>query len=267
MQAITKMSVLYFYSHKLKNVLRLIWHEFWPAEVGGAKIASQLQLYNKIIISAAITMFISGVLFAFGFLSSPLRSGSRILPFEAIYPFEWNQSPLYEIIYVVEWMTNIAFIVVGICGHDYLFVGICSNIVGQYILLKSVVGNLGTKQVSEVNRRIELTKTTHFVKVDDENAKLLRLCIRHHVVLTHVCEEVATIFSFSSFIQLFSSVTALCMAALIMTFVGRASFICVINCKMLRFRRRSTSLFLRQFLRTCLDTYYSCFCFVLWVMK
>ncbi|RZB39678.1 7tm 6 domain containing protein [Asbolus verrucosus] len=215
-QAITKLSVLYIYSNKLKSVLWLIWHEFWPAEIAGPRIEQQLKSYNTIIIHASVVMFISGVSFAFGFLSAPLRTGTRILPFESVYPFDWSGSPLYEIIYVTEWITNIAFIVVGICGHDYLFLGICSNIVAQYTLLRATFNSLGAANIEETNRRI-LDSNTEPLK-RRENEKLLERCIAHHVMLTDVCEEVAHIFSFSCFVQLFSSVTALCVAALIMTF-------------------------------------------------
>ncbi|XP_044256046.1 odorant receptor 94b-like, partial [Tribolium madens] len=154
----------------------------------------KLKIYNKIVIASFLTVLITGLCFAFGFLSSPLITGQRILPFETIYPFDWSKRPYYEIIYVVEWMTNIAFILVGICGHDFLFVGLCSNIVGQFTLLREFFGYLGTKSAAEIIKKMGLDTET------EPNRQLIRICITHHVQVTRI---------------------SLCVGALIMTFVSQ----------------------------------------------
>ncbi|XP_015834341.1 odorant receptor Or1 [Tribolium castaneum] len=211
-QAITKLTVLYIYNDKLRLILKSVWYEFWPSYTAGREINTKLETYNKIVIVSFLTILISGICFAFGFLSSPLISGERILPFETVYPFDWTKSPYYEIIYVTEWMTNIAFILIGICGHDFLFMGLCSNVVGQFTLLRELFGYLGTKNVAQI-----IKKLGHDTNIEP-NRQLLRICIIHHVRVTEICKEIAEIFSFSCFIQLLSSVTALCVGALIMTF-------------------------------------------------
>ncbi|RZB39679.1 7tm 6 domain containing protein [Asbolus verrucosus] len=223
-QSIVKLTVLYFNSDTLSSILSQIWRKFWPANIAGAKTENQIRTFNMIFICTDVAMFVSGFLFAFGFLSLPLRVGSRVLPFESVYPFDWSKSPFYEVIYVVQWMTNIALILVGICGHDYLFMGICNNVISQYILLKEVIKNLGKLEAETINRKfLGLSASSSKNKIADEDTKLLQSCIDQHAMLTHVCKQVENIFNISSGIQLVASVTALCMAAFIVT-LGETDF-------------------------------------------
>lgn len=205
---------LYIYADDLKLILETIWFRFWPVSVTQSKIVNKLSKYSAFLIFTEVILYVTAWLFAFGFLSNPLIKARKVLPFESIYPFDATKRPIYEILYVMQWFGNTACFIVSIIGHDYLFLGICSNIISQYVILTEVTKNLGNTK----------RKKNRFFDFDDQDdEQLLEACVEHHVLLLKTAKSTKKIFGFTCCIQLFSSVTALCVSALIFTFVCSAS--------------------------------------------
>lgn len=149
----------------------------------GAKIENRLKNQTNLVVGSMCMVYVSAILFAFGFLSTPLREGNLIFPLSSWYPFNWKRLPVYEIIYVLQWITNIFVIITVICGHDNVFLASASNCIAQYLLLKEAVKKIGTEDREELLKILcKLDKS--FDKYEkgrkDNDLKLLVKCVKHH---------------------------------------------------------------------------------------
>lgn len=72
---------------------------------------------------------------------SPLLDGSRALPFQIIYPFDWRKTPAFEIIYFSQFL---AAIYVGFIFSAFVafFVSICRVMTVQYEMLLCSIANI-----------------------------------------------------------------------------------------------------------------------------
>lgn len=86
------------------------------------------------------------------------------LPLQTTYPFQWRETPTYEILYV--WQALITLdIIFTTCGVDLFFVSLVSNCVAQFKLLK-VYLKAKFKEVNEEKRK--------------DPMEVIVSCIRHH---------------------------------------------------------------------------------------
>lgn len=187
LQAIIKMIVLRYYSDDLGIIIDGIKKDFWPSNLISDRLENELKFQTKLVISMICMICTSAFIFAFGFLSAPLRNGEITLPFESWYPFNWQVTPIYEIIYVSQWLINIYVVIVIICGHDFVFLASVSNCIAQFKLLKESLRLIGkVDERNEIlNKMRKFSKNNgsfsrNYNNVDDE---LLVLCIQHHLKL------------------------------------------------------------------------------------
>lgn len=156
----------------------------------GTETENRLKKQTYLVVGSMCMVYTSAILFAFGFLSTPLREGSLIFPFSSWYPFNWKKLPLYEIIYVLQWFTNVYVIITAICGHDNLFLASASNCIAQYLLLKEVLKKIGTEDSEGLLKRLEQPGDKYEKGQKDNDMKLLVKCVKHHntIIKYYLCE-------------------------------------------------------------------------------
>jgi 7tm Odorant receptor len=116
-----------------------------------------------------LVIFGFGLIFAIGSIAKPLLLANKELPMKSWYPFDWSQSPIYEILYFYQSFVN--FIVITIvCGYDNLFLCLCTNVAVQFELLQEVLGMIGHRKSDELAKKLR--------KNDEFN--LLVVCVEHH---------------------------------------------------------------------------------------
>lgn len=182
MKGIVKMIVMYTNRENVEVIIDAIKNDFWPSDLMGSTLEKELKLQTRSVVTCMYMMYIFGIVFAAGFLSAPLRDGTASLPFESWYPFDWQLSPYYEIIYLTQWLVNMYVVVTTICGHDYIFFATVSNCVAQFKLMNLLLKQLGVDDKREILREIRRIRKTvgEFADVDEE---LLVLCVKHHLKL------------------------------------------------------------------------------------
>lgn len=167
-------------------MLRVLWYEFWPVDIADDGLKSSLQFNARLITLNMISVYSSAMLFGCEFLTIPLRSGKRVLPFASSLPFDWKKSPMYEITYLYQVFVNVVFVVTSICGIDFLFISLMLNAISQFRILKFVFMNVGTSNVGDLNKKLDAyieEDDENYVKHDDTDMILMRKCIRHHIKL------------------------------------------------------------------------------------
>ncbi|GLV35061.1 Odorant receptor 85d [Carabus blaptoides fortunei] len=219
-QALSKLLILYLNLNIIKDMLRVYWFQFWPVDIANDTLKSSLRFNTRLITLNMISIYSSGILFASEFLMLPIITGKRSLPFASCLPFDWKKSPVYEITYLYQVITNGVFVITSICGIDFLFISLMLNTVTQFKILKYVIMNVGTSNVKDLNEKLDAfieEDEEDLVKHDDTDMTLMRKCIKHHIKLLKFCEDLEIVFSGTVFVQYVSSISAICMSSFIIS--------------------------------------------------
>lgn len=162
----------------------IVYRDFWPTYIVRPNLRIPL---NKLAKRVEILMMSFYVLIFFCcslLLIPPMLLGIRELPLASYYPFNWQLSPLYELMYVWQWIVNL-YGVCFVCGsHDFLFVTMMVNLIIQFRILQEVLVKIGTKQERKMNEILlecpGVEESKYCIKEED---KLLVKCVAHHMKL------------------------------------------------------------------------------------
>ncbi|XP_017777972.1 PREDICTED: uncharacterized protein LOC108563724 [Nicrophorus vespilloides] len=182
LQSIIKINIIYVHSARLKVIIVMALNEFWPSDFMGPVLEKSLKMTSMFVIFNMISLMGSASIFAFGFLSKPLLEGSNTLPFLSWYPFEYQYSPVYEILYILQVFTNIYVVILSILGHDFIFLALCINVITQYRLLKMIIGFTGSGNNADLNKSLmELDGSPNDQTGENAETKILIIrCVIHH---------------------------------------------------------------------------------------
>ncbi|KAJ8922755.1 hypothetical protein NQ315_007790 [Exocentrus adspersus] len=216
LQVIIKVSVLHYYSGSVKNILDVILYKFWPSDLVGKKLAKSLKRSYHVLLSGIMFVYYSGLCFSVIFILTPLIKAVRQTPYNVIYNFDYNQSPVFETVYLIQCITNFYVIVNAVCGVDGLFMAVCYNISAQYRLLQKVVSKLGAEEMKGLNNKLTLLQNTQPSNCEEEKQFFVR-CIKHHCLLLRTMQKVEKVFSLLGFFQLGFSVVAICLSSFLLT--------------------------------------------------
>lgn len=198
-------------------MLNMVQKEFWPSDLFGGKIQTELKKIETAASSVMIFVYATAVVYFTGLFVIPLSSGNYNLPLDSAFGFDFAFSPYFEILYFIQCWTNMFVIMHGIRGHDDLFVALVTNCIGQFKLLKEAVSYIGTGKENKINsilNGIEKSKGYHqFYKYNKQEIILLVKCIEHHQKLLQFCDNIEKAFTVSLCVQLFVSVAAICVSS------------------------------------------------------
>lgn len=149
MQSVVRRVVCYYYRKRLNGILHKIYYEFWPSRQFGKELHKELTRDSWFVcIGVFAYTFFGGLVCSLQYQIVPY--GKRNLPQQTTFPFKWQESPIYEILYA--WQAVLTFdIIFTVCGVDLFFVSLLSNCVAQFKLLKAYI-MVTFKEVNEANR-------------------------------------------------------------------------------------------------------------------
>lgn len=179
------MFIIHYYSDELKEVLRVISEEYWPADLAGPETEQSVLTNSWIVIAMMCTYLTTAFFSCWDFMATPLVFGRRELPLQSSFPFVWDKSPLFEILYVWQFMSNSFIVVHSIATHDFFLNCLLANCITQLKLLKAVLRSIGNGNSKEFNKKLKQfgysdrnvsTKTN-----EEEEFKLVIKCVQHHI--------------------------------------------------------------------------------------
>lgn len=136
---------------------------FWPTSLGGKALETKLKKTSIVLYINMVLLFCGGFGFAFGYLSENLITGKREFTIMGWYPFDWTVAPVYQTIYVIQWIGSFYYIFFAILGHDCLFMSLFFNCYAQFKILKQFLRKFGVS--------------------GSDDKEILRKCINHHNIL------------------------------------------------------------------------------------
>lgn len=203
---------LHVHAGTLKKLRWIVQNEFWPSDLFGEKVESDLNKLGRAASGIMIFVYTTAVIYFTGLFVIPLSIGDYNLPLKAAFGINFQFSPLFEILYFIQCLTNIFAVMHGIRGHDDFFVALTTNCIGQFKLLKEALSQIGTGNELKINSILDGIErgNPHGNKQD---IKLLVRCIEHHKILLEFCDYIEIAFSASLCVQLFVSVAAICVSS------------------------------------------------------
>lgn len=202
----------------------MVQDEFWPCDVFGKQIESDLKKMGNAASSVMIFVYATAVIYFTGLFVIPLSQGDYNFPQNTAFGFNISFSPVFEILYFIQCWTNIFVVMHGIRGHDDLFVALATNCIGQFKLLKEAFSHIGTGRENKINLVLDETdiKQGYYHKYKRQEIRLLVRCIEHHKKLLQFCDYMEKAFSASLCVQLFVSVAAICVSSFALIVVCNA---------------------------------------------
>lgn len=178
-----KMTILFFRSKDLYDILKTVRYEFWPSNISGDELRVKIKSHIDVLLYTCILTYIGATYFLLLIILTPLIDGIRQLPYITWYPFNWAETPTFEVLYILEGCINFLNGVI-VCGTDFLYHALCANCTAQFQLLCDVLQQIGRgseKEIAEKLLRIPgVSYEPVFNKEYEDERRLLVLCIKHH---------------------------------------------------------------------------------------
>lgn len=116
-----------------------VYSEFWPINLLRQKYQEQLTKESVYVVRFCFAYTLAACTSVFQYYAIPLIFGIRQLPFLTDFsPFNWKQSPYYEILLVWESFIEVNYLFI-VCGFDILFVGLLWNCIAQLKMLRYII--------------------------------------------------------------------------------------------------------------------------------
>lgn len=160
-QLVVKMTMLKYYTGKLKRMMNQFRYEFWASDLLGKEVEEELNRRSKLVLYSVGFVYMTVTCFYVTIVITPLVRGNMDLPLNSIYGFDTKSSPLYEILYVLQAFNQLVSVVHGVTGHDMVFIVMSSNVVAQFVLLKNMLKNI--KKEQDMNRVIKKCILHHYI--------------------------------------------------------------------------------------------------------
>lgn len=134
--------MLKHYTGKLKCMMNQFRYEFWASDLLGKEVEVDLYKRSKLVVYSVGFVYTTVTCSIVAGIITPLVKGNRDLPLNSIYGFDTRNSPLYEILYVLQAFTQLVSLVHGVTGHDMLFIVMSSNVIAQFVLLRNMLKDI-----------------------------------------------------------------------------------------------------------------------------
>ncbi|CAG9859195.1 unnamed protein product [Phyllotreta striolata] len=216
-QGTAKTLVIYINNGELEVILDDIMTKFWPYDLLETKLKKELKSFYYVIVIIMISLVTFGVLYSSMIMITPWAS--RKFPFDVSYPnIDYNASPYYELIYLVQIFTIQYFLFCLVLGCDYSFLAICSCVIAQYKLLQNALMAFHTPLMEEVNRKLRRIGNDGLEgKMYPIHKEYFIRCVNHHHLLLGITKKMNSMFSSIEMVQLSCSMTGVCIGLFSLT--------------------------------------------------
>ncbi|RZB40717.1 7tm 6 domain containing protein, partial [Asbolus verrucosus] len=186
----------------IKNAIK------WPKLQGYTFYTFVLIIVGGRAIYAASTNWINDKDYVDGNVT--VVANTKIMPYTTWIPFDYNESPLYELVFVFQIFATVVYgFYIG--ATDALICGFMMMIKSQFLIIKNSLDRLVAKAQSD-----EIEDADRIELLDEKSqkiaAKLTNECVFHHQELIAMCEKAEDTFCYLMLLQFLSSLLIVCFA-------------------------------------------------------
>nr|AVH87263.1 odorant receptor 22 [Holotrichia parallela] len=205
-ECLVRFYIIAFKKPEINDIIFKIWRKFWPVMVVSPKKMEQLirKCYTALILTVGCygpAILCNSIATLWPYLSN------RELILRSVYPFDWNQTYVYEVIYIWQYVTQ-WYILILVNTFDFFMIPVVMVCTVQFGILQDVFKNI----LSQKSRRQRLLI---FGDVISDRDMILR-CLDHQQMLISICNQLEEIFRFAILFQFVTSTAALCSSALML---------------------------------------------------
>lgn len=161
----------------INEILSVIWKQFWPLLVIlREEIRKDLKMKATISVLLPCTFLISSVLSNCQITGLPfIREHQLVL--KSIFPFDWNQSYVYEALYVWQYIMD-WYVLFVVNAFDFFFVSLVTICCIQFLIIQEVLKFILSPESKE-HRKIIFGPTGE----DMSDRQMLWECLKQHKLL------------------------------------------------------------------------------------
>nr|AVH87251.1 odorant receptor 10 [Holotrichia parallela] len=209
MEGFVRVYVMVTKRQVINTILVKVWKQFWPLNV--IEPTKRQQIQRK----ARLSVLLTSVLFFCSASSNSLITSTPYVRYhgmllKSVFPFEWNQPFVYEIIYIWQYYSD-WFVLFMINAFDFFFVSLVTVCFLQFVIIQDVVKFVLSER-SRSQRNVIFGRGGESMS----DREMLLKCLEQHKLINGICNELEECFNIAILIQFFVSTSALCAAALIM---------------------------------------------------
>ncbi|GJQ88303.1 hypothetical protein Trydic_g3782 [Trypoxylus dichotomus] len=213
-QSMSKGITFVYNSSQLKRLVEILLDEFWPSDLVGRETDAKIRKDSSKQLFVFIMQYVLSTAFVLMYIIIPIAKSGRQLPHSSWYPFDVLKSPAYEILILLQLLLTSYVFQNCVCSYDFLFCAFCGNMVAQFKLLCEVIKMIGSGMEGEIIRILLGIPGVRYrpviEKIDEEERKLLVICINHHQKLIRMSQEINEIFGTGFLIQLSFIIMSIC---------------------------------------------------------
>ncbi|KAK9686023.1 7tm Odorant receptor [Popillia japonica] len=210
MEGLIRLYILIVKKSTINSILVKVWKQFWSLDI--IEPVKRNKIRRQVLTGALVTW--SFLFFSFTsntqITSAPyIREHQLIL--KSVFPFNWNQTYIYEVIYIWQYYCD-WFVLFIVNAFDFFFIPLVMVCVAQFVIMQEVLRNILTEESQR--HRIAI-----FGKVKGEsvtNREMLLVCLEQHKLLIGICNELESSFNLTILGQFFVSTSAICAATLVL---------------------------------------------------
>lgn len=151
---------------KLRNVV-VKMESFWTVSNIGKIVEEEIgTIYATVKKTVKLSLVFITCILAF-YIVFPLLESNRQLPYRSYVPKDLNQSPQYELIFILE-SFSACFSVVCLFGCDGLFIALIINIICELKIIKQCFKN------GKLNSQIRWVQNERLARIIDHHNLVLR---------------------------------------------------------------------------------------------
>nr|QBB72946.1 odorant receptor [Protaetia brevitarsis] len=209
-EALVRVHIMLSKKRVINEILSVIWKQFWPLRVI-LKEEARKELKMKAMISVLLpcTFLVSSVLSNLLITGLPFIKEHQLV-LKSIFPFDWNQSYIYEALYVWQYVMD-WYVLFMVNAFDFFFVSLVTICCIQFLIMQEVLTHILSSQSKE-HRKIIFGPAGENMS----DHQMLWECLKQHKLLIGICDDIEQIFNKAALIQFAVSACANCAAFLIM---------------------------------------------------
>nr|QBB72940.1 odorant receptor [Protaetia brevitarsis] len=211
-ELLSKTFVLYGKRDQLKDIIKIVWNDFWPSNTFGKELEEKISTNTKDILIPIILQMAVGSIYSTICIFLPFVATPSFV-YHAWYPPGWDRSLFQTILNILRSYLMTYVINSMVCAYDLLYTALCINCISQYLQLSYALKFIGTRKELEVILKIQGkdNKNPSIIQNDEGRVmKLLIICAKHHQMLIRFGNELNTIFGSGHFLQLVATLIGIC---------------------------------------------------------
>ncbi|GJQ83666.1 hypothetical protein Trydic_g14375 [Trypoxylus dichotomus] len=206
LECLVRFYIIVFKKPVINEILFNIWRKFWPLSVVSNKKIARLTRRCNVTLALTFGCYGPALICNTMITLGPYLDNSGLI-FKSVFPFQWNQTYVYEIIYFWQYVSE-WYILILVNSFDFFMIPLVMICAVQFAVLQNVFKNI-------LSAKSYKQRMTLYGEVIPDRKMFLN-CLDQQRMLIKICEQLEEVFRFAILFQFFCSTAALCSSTIVL---------------------------------------------------